>query len=134
MKKIIIQLAILTSIFSGFGLTAIVRADDLTVATPAINPSGDALALPASNVNDQGQYLQTEFLPKVTKSIIAFTGGLSLLFVIIGGIQILTDFGSEDQLGKAKKTLTYAIVGLLISILSFGIVQAIISINFYLKP
>lgn len=102
---------------------------------PPINPlQGDdsnQIYLPGANTPaNQGDYIQNKFLPKVTSMIIALTGGLSLLFVIVSGIQILTAFEKEEQLAEAKKTLTWALIGFIISILSYAIVQIVVSINF----
>lgn len=54
---------------------------------------------------------------------------MAVLFIIIGGIQILTAYGSDEKISSAKKTITYAIVGLLIAILSYAIVTIISSIQ-----
>ena len=108
---------------------------DLNVKMPPINPiQGDAdgkILLPgaSSPQKDQSKYVTQNFLPGVTSMVVSLTGGLSLLFVIISGVQILTSYNNEERLGAAKKTLTWAILGFIISILSYGIVQIIVSIN-----
>lgn len=106
----------------------------LAFAAPApINPvTGDPIYLPAAGnpQGDQSNYIQKTFLPSVTVTIITSTGALSLLFVIISGVQILIAFGNEEKITAAKKTLTWALVGLVIAILSYAIVQIIVSIQF----
>lgn len=77
----------------------------------------------------EGQFIGEEFLPSLTQTIIALAGGFAFLFIIIGGIQILTAYGNDEKIGNAKKTITYAIVGLLISILSYAIVSIISGIR-----
>ncbi len=52
-------------------------------------------------------------------------GLLSVLFVIIGGFRYVTAHGNEEQAEAAKKTLTHAITGIVIVILSFVIVRVI---------
>lgn len=49
----------------------------------------------------------------------------AVIFIIVGGIQLHLAFGNDEGVGKAKKTLIWAIVGLVVSILSVGIVQII---------
>ena len=105
---------------------------NLTLSKPPIRPIGtdkEPLALPGVGT-DQGQALQESVIPKITNFVIELSGGVALLFVIISGIQILTAYGNEEKLVAAKKTLTFAIAGLVIAILSYAIVQIIISINF----
>lgn len=88
------------------------------------------LVLPGAGIdNSKPAALWENVLPAITNTVITLTGGLSLLFTIISGIQVLTAYGSEEKIGAAKKTLTWALLGLLISILSYAIVQIIISIN-----
>ena len=86
------------------------------------------LKLPGAG-KDQGRALGNEVLPNITKTVIAITGGLALLFLIISGIQLLTAFGNEERVTAAKKTLAYSLIGLLIATLSYAIVQIIVSIN-----
>ena len=105
--------------------------------TPAPIIPGDAekqgidLYIPHSpqRVKSEGQFIGEEFLPSLTQTIIALAGGFAFLFIIIGGIQILTAYGNEEKIGNAKKTITYAIVGLLIAILSYAIVSIISGIK-----
>lgn len=108
----------------------------VSAQAPEINPlrndKNEQIFLPGAsgeNKADQGQFIQGTFLPRVTTTVIGLTGGLAFLFVIIAGVQILAAFGVEDKIAKAKKTLTWAIIGLLISILSYAIVQIIVSVD-----
>jgi len=89
------------------------------------------LTLPGATMTttDAGQALQNSVLPYITVFVVVIAGALALLFMIIGGIQILTAYGNEEKIGEAKKTITWALVGLVISILSYAIVQVIISIR-----
>lgn len=54
-------------------------------------------------------------------------GVLSVLFLVIGGIKYATSQGDPKGLSSAKSTITYAIAGLLVSILAQGIVAFIVS-------
>lgn len=53
-------------------------------------------------------------------------GLLAVIFIIIGGLQYVTSSGNPQGTAKAKNTITYAIIGLLIAIFSAGIVTFII--------
>lgn len=52
-------------------------------------------------------------------------GTIAVLFLIIGGLRYVTASGNEEQAEGAKKTITHAIIGLVIIILSFVIVRII---------
>lgn len=56
-----------------------------------------------------------------------FLGFVATVMVIYGGILYVTSAGNDDNVNKAKKILLYAIVGILIILLSFAIVNTVIS-------
>jgi len=60
---------------------------------------------------------QTDFAlitAKVITTILALVGALFVILFIYGGFNWLTSAGSEEKIGKAKKTLTYAVIGVVI--------------------
>ena len=114
---------------------AFAENNPLTMSRPPIIPGGTEsapLKLPGVG-SDTGQALQQNVIPSITNTVIGLTGGVALLFVIISGIQILTAYGNEEKVGTAKKTLTWALAGLVLAMLSYAIVQIIISIQFGVK-
>jgi Type IV secretion system pilin len=50
---------------------------------------------------------------------------VAVLFIIIGGYQFVTSAGKEDQAKSGKRTLTYAVIGMVIVILSYMIARVI---------
>jgi hypothetical protein len=54
--------------------------------------------------------------------LLPLVGTLFLIMLIIGGILYITSRGNQQQLEKAKKTLTAAIIGLIIVTLSYTII------------
>lgn len=141
MKKMIALIVGALTVFSIGG--NLVFAADLTMTKPPIIPEGANKQTTASSTpgtidistlklpgvgSDQGQALQQNVLPAITNIVIGLTGGLALLFVIFSGIQILTAYGNEEKIGAAKKTLMWALAGLIISMLSYAIVQILVSI------
>jgi hypothetical protein len=101
------------------------------IIPPGTEDQGVKLYIPHTpqRAASEGQFIGEEFLPSLTQTIIALAGGFAFLFIIIGGIQILTAYGNDEKIGNAKKTITYAIVGLLIAILSYAIVSIISGIR-----
>jgi len=58
--------------------------------------------------------------------IIVFVASIAAVFYLVyGGIQFATSQGSPDKTVKAKQTLTYAIAGLVIAMISRAVVQFI---------
>ncbi len=55
-----------------------------------------------------------------------FLGFLATVMIIYGGILYVTSAGNDENVQKAKKILMYAIVGIVVILLSFAIVNTVI--------
>lgn len=62
--------------------------------------------------------------------LISAAGALAFIFIIVGGIKLVTSSGDPKAIANARGTLTYAIIGLVVTILAFIIVQVV---QFFLK-
>ena len=61
----------------------------------------------------------------VINALLGLVGGLSVLFLVIAGVRYISAAGNDEQIKKAKSTIIYAIIGLVIAIVSFVIVYAV---------
>ena len=57
-------------------------------------------------------------------------GALSLMFIVIAGIKFVTSGGDPKKLASATSTLTYAIIGIAVTILAFVILRIV---QFFLR-
>lgn len=48
---------------------------------------------------------------------------LSVIMIVFGGLKYVTSSGDSGKVGEAKKTIVYAIVGLVVAILAYAIVN-----------
>lgn len=66
-------------------------------------------------------------LPAVLGNIISFaliaSGVVALFFIIFAGAKLVTSAGDQKKVEGARKTLTWAIIGLVIILLAFFIVN-----------
>lgn len=58
--------------------------------------------------------------------IIGVAGIVAVIFIVIGGINYMTSGGDNTKVEKGKKTILYAVIGLVICALSFAIVNWVI--------
>jgi len=65
---------------------------------------------------------------KIVTWLLGFVGALAVLMIIVAGIMYLTSGGDEGRVEKAKQWLIYAIVGLIVALLGWVIVNSVISI------
>ncbi len=137
-KKILVcTLLSITICSSNLAIAQNSGKDSGVVTIPPIIPAGanQNLLLPHDATNDSNQnYVQNRLLPGITSVIISLTGGIALIMMIVAGIQLLTSGGDPAVAGKAKKTITFALAGIVIAVLSYGIVAIIASINVAAPP
>ena len=55
--------------------------------------------------------------------VFAIAGGLSLLFVVIGALKYVLSSGDPGGIESAKNTILYAIIGLVVALMAFVIIN-----------
>ena len=63
----------------------------------------------------------------VINIILAIVGVIAVVMIIIGGIQYTTSAGDPGKVKKAKDTILYGIVGLVIALAAFAIVNFVLN-------
>lgn len=66
------------------------------------------------------------FIKYFSQTLIAIAGSLSVIFVMVGGYQYV--LGAQDKKDVAKKTITYALVGLAVSLLAWILVDVVLQL------
>ncbi len=66
-----------------------------------------------------------QLISGVISFLLGLIGALSALFIIIGGVIMITAAGRPEQLTKGKKTLTWAILGLAVSFLAYSLIAIV---------
>lgn len=61
----------------------------------------------------------------VLSTILSFMALVAVIFIVIAGIRLVVSQGEESEKDKAKKTIIYVIVGLVVIILAQAIVDFI---------
>ncbi|MBL4694559.1 PKD domain-containing protein [Candidatus Gracilibacteria bacterium] len=67
-----------------------------------------------------------EFILTIVNFALSFLGLLAVIIIIYGGVLYVTSGGEEEQTGKGKKAIQYAVIGLLIVLGSFAFVNTVI--------
>ena len=65
-------------------------------------------------------------LQNVISWILGIAGMLAVVMIIVSGIQMTTSAGNPGAVTKAKNTLTWSIVGLVIVVMAYAIVSFVI--------
>lgn len=81
--------------------------------------TGDAESLFGDN--GQGGIFRT-----ITNVMLFIIGAISVIMLIVGGIRYVVSGGDSTQVTNAKNTILYAIVGIVVAILAFAVVNFVI--------
>lgn len=69
----------------------------------------------------------TEVVQKVINTILGIIGMVSVIMLIIGGINFVISQGDTAKVTKARNTILYSIIGLVVSLLAFAIVNFVLN-------
>lgn len=53
-------------------------------------------------------------------------GGIAILYLVIGAFKYVTSGGESSKIAKAKDTILYAVIGIVVSVSAFTIVQFVL--------
>lgn len=65
-------------------------------------------------------------IKKVVNLLLWAIGIISVIMIIIGGIRYATSNGDSNQVTAAKNTIMYAVIGLVIAIFAYAIVNFVL--------
>lgn len=103
------------SLYRLSGATALVAASVKTASAQAVNVPN-----PIGGNPDLGSVLAS-----VVNALLIFAGAVAVLFLIIGGFRYVISTGNPEQVEGAKKTILYAILGLIIIFIAYVLVTLI---------
>jgi len=82
------------------------------------------------NVNTVGDNTKDRNLSgditNIVNGVIAVLGIIAVVIIIFGGIQYMTSSGDSGKVKKAKDTILYGVIGLIICVLAFAITNFVI--------
>ena len=61
-------------------------------------------------------------LQRISSLAFLIAGGISVIFIIVGGLRYVISAGNPEDTKRAKDTIIYAVVGLIVSMLAFTVV------------
>jgi len=119
MKKI--KLFVAAAVMSlGLGVATLQPVGAINVFKNCNN--SEAICKEAHNKNALGGYIK-----KIINILLQVLGIISVIVIIVGGIRYATSGGDSKQTAAAKDTILYAVVGLVVAILAYAIVNFVLS-------
>ena len=95
----------------------VVRATDMSLSGGVSSSQGD----------DVPQDLAGDVFKNVVNILLFIIGAVSVIMLIYGGIRYTTSGGNANSVTAAKNTIMYSIIGLVVAILAFAVVQFVVN-------
>jgi hypothetical protein len=97
-------------------------------------PSYGVLAAPADEIGNGVQQAGGDdaggdlpgFIQTVVNILLFLLGAVAVVMIVIGGIKYTTSNGDSSSVTSAKNTILYAVVGLVVAIMAYAIVNFVI--------
>lgn len=63
---------------------------------------------------------------KITNILLYVVGAIAVIMIVVGGLRYVISGGNQTQITAAKNTILYAVVGLIIAILAYAIINFVL--------
>ncbi len=124
MKKVIVS-----SLIALAGLGLVLFAAPVYAASCGDGTAAGEAMCGASQVGDSGTNSNTIYgtVKTIIDVMLFIVGIIAVIMIIWGGISYVLSAGATDKTKKARDTILYSVVGLVVAILAFALVQFVFS-------
>lgn len=95
---------------------------------PSLLPGPNFARQDAATVGEVTDYVTVRLMPKLAARFVTLVAVVSMLGIVYAGILYFSAFGDPEKANKAKNAAIFAVIGLVLALLSFTIVQIIVSL------
>lgn len=94
--------------------------------------SATSLAIDSCNENStricqtDSTTLANDVIKPVINILLTVAGMIAVLMIVIGGIRYITSDGDSNRASQAKNTILYALIGLIVAVSSYAIVNFVL--------
>ena len=96
------------------------------VVTPLANAKSEVNS-GISSVNDGNSTDLPSFITNIVNILLFLAGAVAVIVIIIGGIRYVMSSGDAGQVQSAKNTILYAVIGLIVVIMAYAIVNFVVT-------
>ena len=111
-----------------FGLGAFSAQTAMAETCPEGTPGasrGEVSNLAECSLSDTNNTFM-DTLAKIINVVLAVLGIVAVIMIIMGGVTYVTSNGDATKLAKAKNTIIYSVIGLVIALLAFAVVNFVL--------
>lgn len=121
MKRIFIALTLM------LGLVAPVAVTSTAGAVDVFKACSGAAETEVCKGRDDKVFGPNGILTKVINLLLTIIGIIAVVMIVVGGIRYTTSAGDSGQINNARDTIIYAVVGLVIAIMAYAIVNFVLA-------
>ena len=102
---------------------------DKNTPTCAANRGIDATGAQNKSCGTNGNQTCTlgDTIKTVINVLLFIVGSISVIMIIVGGIRYVLSNGDSSQIKSAKDAIMYAVIGLIVSLLAYAIVNFVVT-------
>jgi len=94
------------------------HADPINDISQGVNDAGGAGQIGQKSLGDR--------IKTIVNILLYLLGAIAVVMIVIGGIRYATSNGDASAVTSAKNTILYAVIGLVVAILAYAIVNFVI--------
>ena len=99
----------------------------LAIDAPAFANAKSEVTSGVSSVNDGNSTDLPSFITNIVNILLFLAGAVAVIVIIIGGIRYVMSSGDAGQVQSAKNTILYAVIGLIVVIMAYAIVNFVVT-------
>ena len=114
----------LTKTLTGLGALLCLSTSRVLASALSVQEGANAAraeGMPTELIGDNGVF------SRLTNTILLVVGLISVIMLVYGGLRYILSGGDSKKVTDAKNTILYAIIGLIISLLAFAIVNFVLN-------
>ncbi|MBB1524314.1 hypothetical protein HG470_000850 [Candidatus Saccharibacteria bacterium] len=114
----------LTQTLTGLGALLCLSTSRVLASALSVQEGANAAraeGMPTELIGDNGVF------SRLTNTILLIVGLISVIMLVYGGLRYILSGGDSKKVTDAKNTVLYAIIGLIISLLAFAIVNFVLN-------
>lgn len=109
-------------------VVALMTAVGFAPSALAVDCNGTSVLSGARCAKSTDQRSDIRVLIEIATNVLLFViGAVAVIMIIIGGIRYTTSNGDSSQVTAAKNTILYGVVGVIVALLAYAIVNFVVS-------
>lgn len=93
------------------------------VAIDVVNDSCSGVNNAVCDAQDDDVY---DLIGNIISVLLFIIGVIAVIMIVISGLKYVTSNGDTNQVTSAKNTILYSVIGLIVAIMAYGIVEFVI--------